>query len=74
MDQQLASGLLLLIVVAALDVWVYLDARARQGTSREVSVTIGSLRIDRAELWAALCLVLFVVCFPLYLIARRAAT
>lgn len=73
MDQQATTALVLLALVATLDLWVYLDARARQGTSREVSVTIGSLHIDRAEVWVALCLVLFVVFFPLYLVARREA-
>ena len=71
MDQQLASGLVLLVVVAALDLWVYLDARARQRRGREVSLTVGSLQIDRPEVWLALCLVLFVLFFPLYLVARR---
>ena len=61
------------LLVAALDAWVYTDARARQGTRREVTVTMGSVRIDRPEAWAAACLVLFVFFFPLYLTARREA-
>ena len=59
--------------VAAVDAWVYADARARQGTRREVTVTIGSMRVDRPEVWAAWCLGLFVLFFPLYLVARREA-
>lgn len=62
-----------LLLVAVLDAWVYVDARARQGSQLEVTVTIGSIRIDRPEVWTAGCLALFVVFFPLYLIARREA-
>ena len=61
------------LLVVALDAWVYADARARQGTRREVTVTIGSMRIDRPEVWLAWCLLLFIVFFPLYLTARREA-
>jgi cytochrome c oxidase assembly factor CtaG len=61
------------LIVAGLDLWVFFDARARQGTRREVTVTIGSMRIDRPEVWTACCLVVFVVFFPLYMVSRREA-
>jgi hypothetical protein len=73
MDQPVITGLVLILVVAALDAWVYFDARGRQGTRREVTATIGALRIDRPEMWMGWCLLLFVFFFPLYLVARRAA-
>lgn len=73
MNAHITAAVLTVLIVAALDAWVYADARARQGTRREVAVTIGAMRIDRAEMWLVWCLVLFVFFFPLYLVARREA-
>ena len=73
MDPNLAAALVPLAVVLGLDLWVYSDARARQGTRREVRARIGSLEIDRPQWWLAGCVVLFVLVFPLYLVARRAS-
>ena len=67
-----AVGLIPLLLIAAADTWVYLDARSRQGTRREVSATIVSMEIDTPLAWLAWCVVLFVVFFPVYLVARRA--
>jgi ABC-type Fe3+ transport system permease subunit len=72
-NPHIAAAVLTVLIVAALDLWVYADARARQGTRREVAVTIGSMGIDRPEMWLAWCLILFVFFFPLYLVARREA-
>ena len=60
-----------LVLVVAADVWVYADARSRQGTGREPGVRIGSLQVNTPEAWAIGCLVLFVIAFPTYLVARR---
>lgn len=68
-----ATGLIPLFVIAMADVWVYLDARARSGTRREVSATIGAMEVDTPQAWLLWCLVLFLVFFPLYLVARRAS-
>ncbi len=73
MSPNMVGAVLAVLLVAALDGWVYADARARQGTRREVTATIGSMNIDRPEVWMAWCLTLFVFFFPLYLIARREA-
>jgi hypothetical protein len=73
MDQNVTSSLLLILAVVALDVWVYCDARGRQGTRREVTASIGALHIDRPEMWMGWCLLLFILFFPLYIVARRAA-
>ncbi len=67
-----AAGVIPLLLVVAADVWVYLDARARQGTRHEVSATIGSMEIDTPQAWLLWCLVLFLIFFPVYLVARRA--
>jgi hypothetical protein len=69
----LAVALGPLILVVALSAWVYIDAKARQGTRHEVVVTIGSFTIDTPLCWLAVCVVVFVAFFPLYLVARREA-
>ena len=62
-----------LVVIVCLDVWVYMDATARAGTSREVGVRIGSFTVDSPIGWLVGCAVLFVIFFPLYRVARREA-
>lgn len=62
-----------LVLVIGADLWVYSDARSRQGTGREPGVRIGSLQLNTPEAWAIGCLVLFVIVFPIYLVARREA-
>lgn len=62
-----------LVLVVVADAWVYADARSRRGTGREPGVRIGSLQVNTPEAWAIGCLVLFVIVFPMYLIARREA-
>ena len=67
-----ALGLIPLLLIVAADVWVYVDAKARQGTRREVSVTVGSMEITTPQAWLLWCAVLFLAFFPVYLVARRA--
>jgi hypothetical protein len=71
--RDVAAPLTLLAVVIALDVWVYVDAARRQGGDREVRATVAGLTIDRSLAWLVWCLVLFVLAFPLYLVARAHA-
>ncbi|MEO7754164.1 MAG: hypothetical protein ABIS35_12210 [Terracoccus sp.] len=62
-----------LAVISALVVcvfWVLRDARANAAIGHPVTVYIGDFRIDRPEVWASACLVMWVVFFPLYLKAR----
>lgn len=65
------------IVVGALLVgvtgWVLQDARSREKEHRPVVAIVLGLTVDRPNVWAALCLVVFAVAFPLYLLARRAS-
>ncbi len=68
-----ALGLIPLLLVVAALVWVYLDAAARQGTRREVSATVASVEVDTPRAWLGWCAVLFLVFFPVYLVARRAS-
>jgi len=59
------------VVIA--DIWVYLDARARRTARNDVTATLFALEIETPEAWLLGCVVLFLVFFPLYLVARRAA-
>lgn len=69
--REVAAALVSLAVVVGLDACVYVDAARRQGTARQVSVTVaGRLTIDSPVAWLVGCVVLFVVVFPLYLVAR----
>lgn len=73
MPAPMVMGLVPLLLIVAADVWVYLDARSRQGTRREVSATVVSMQVDTPQAWLLWCVVLFVFAFPLYLTARRAS-
>lgn len=59
----------LLIGVAG---WVLQDARSHEKKHRPVTVTVLGLTVESSSDWAALCLLLFALAFPLYLVARRA--
>lgn len=63
---------LLVVVVIASDLWVLTDASrcAREGAP--VYVRIGSFTVDTPLLWFVLCLVLWILFFPLYLTSRSA--
>ncbi len=64
-------SILVLLVVLAIDVWVYADAKKRLSHGDQVSVSLGSLRVETPEAWFLGCLILWVVFFPLYLTATR---
>jgi hypothetical protein len=63
--------LVAVVVLVALDWWVYVDAQTRERARRPVEMQLGTLQIDVPRLWLACCVVLFVVFFPLYLVARQ---
>jgi hypothetical protein len=64
--------LLIGLVVVAAVVWVFQDARSHERDHRPVAVTVAGVTIEQPQIWAALCLLLFAIVFPLYLAARRA--
>ncbi len=66
----LAGPVGLLVVVVVLDVWVYLDAQARASKGRPVVASIGSLALETPGAWLLACLVLWILFFPMYLVAR----
>ena len=69
----LLIGLVPIILIVAADVWVFQDARVRANTRQEVEASVGSWRIATPETWLAGCAVLFVIFFPMYLLARKAS-
>jgi hypothetical protein len=69
-QSSLAGPLGLLVIVLAIDVWVYLDAHARAGRRRPVVASIGSFALETPATWMLACLVLWILFFPMYLVAR----
>ena len=63
---------LVLLAVLLLTVgWVYQDATSHAEAGEPVLFWSGSLRVETPAAWAAFCLLLWVVFFPLYLRARQ---
>jgi len=63
--------ILVVLVIVGTDVWLYTDARTRAGRGEPVVFSFGSIQLDSPEVWAVVCLVLWVFCFPLYLASRN---
>ncbi|HVV74772.1 MAG TPA: hypothetical protein VHC43_01970 [Mycobacteriales bacterium] len=64
------TPLLVLGLGIVIDSWVYSDAKQRLGAGRPVVFEAGSFVIDTPGAWAAGCLILWIVFFPLYLTNR----
>ena len=64
--------LALLVVVLAVDVWVFLDARRRSHAGADVVATVGPVTLSTPQQWLLGSLLLWVFVVPLYLVARRA--
>ena len=62
-----------LLVLVSFSLWVLHDARVRQANREPVVVTVLGVTISEPAIWAALCLVLFIVACPMYLVARRSS-
>lgn len=59
------------LVVVGSDYWVYLDAKANAERGRPVMMSIGSFQVSTPLTWFVACLVLWIVFFPLYIVARN---
>lgn len=70
---QLAPLVPLLVIILS-SVWVLQDARRFEREGRPVVVVVAGRTLDDPPVWAALSLVLFLIVFPMYLVARRAST
>ena len=64
------TPVVVLLIVLLTDVWVYLDANAHLARGEPVVVTIGSLSLESPVMWFAVCLVLWILAFPVYVVAR----
>jgi hypothetical protein len=73
-DLALAATFLAPVLVLALllgcSLWVLRDAGSRAAERHPVTATVLGVTIDEPFVWAGLCLVLFILAFPLYLAAR----
>ena len=65
------APLLVLALVLASMVWVAWDAMRKRSQGADVVATVGPLTLDRPERWLIACVLLWIVAFPLYLVARR---
>jgi hypothetical protein len=64
--------LAVLAIVLGADLWVYADAKRRDELGTPVVVTIGPIEVGTPTAWLIGCLLLLIIFFPLYLVARRA--
>ena len=62
--------IIVVLVIIGTDLWVFNDAKARAKRGSPVDCSVGSIRLDSPQVWAAVCLFLWVLCFPLYLASR----
>jgi hypothetical protein len=62
-----------LAVMVATAVWVYGDATASAKRGRPVTSTVGSLQLRKPVAWFFATLLLWEMCFPLYLDSRTPA-
>lgn len=70
-----SGGLMLAIlvlvgIVLATAAWVYKDATASAGRGRPVISSVGSLELGTPIAWFFACLLLWEMCFPLYIDSR----
>ncbi len=60
-----------MLILVGSDAWVFLDAQAHEQRGEPVVVTFGRYTLRSPGDWCLVCLVLWVLFFPLYMIARR---
>ena len=63
--------IIVVLVILGTDLWVYTDAKAHADKGDPVIFSVGSIRLDSPEVWAVVCLVLSIFCFPLYFASRN---
>lgn len=64
------APLVSLCIVAATDVWVYIDAERSTEQGSPVFFNLGGLRIDTPVAWLISCVVLWILFFPMYVVSR----
>jgi hypothetical protein len=71
MSPALITPFVLLAVLLLTVGWVYRDAGRHVADGEPVVLRAGTMVVTTPAAWAALCLVLWVFAFPLYLRARQ---
>jgi hypothetical protein len=71
MPPTLLTPFVLLAALLLTVAWVYQDAGHHVADGEPVVLRAGAVRVETPAAWAALCLVLWVFFFPLYLRARQ---
>ena len=70
-DMPAALGpVLVLLVILAIDMWVYADAKQRADQGAPVVVRIGAFVLETPQTWFVGCLILWIIFFPLYMVSR----
>jgi hypothetical protein len=62
--------ILVLLLVVAIDLWVYADAKAHVERGTPVLFSTGFLNVDTPAAWFFGCLLLWILFFPLYITTR----
>lgn len=62
--------MLLVVIVLATATWVYKDAKASAGRGRPIVSSVGSVQLSTPTAWFFACLLLWELCFPLYIDSR----
>ena len=65
---------IVVLVILGTAIWVYTDAMTRAEHGDPVVFSIGSIQVDSPQVWAAVCLILWIFAFPLYLASRNHST
>lgn len=62
--------LALVIIVGAIGLWVYLDAKRCADEGAPVAFRIGGFVIATPVAWLLACVVVWIVFFPMYVVSR----
>jgi hypothetical protein len=59
-----------LVVILAIDAWVYQDAKRCADEGAPVVLRVGTFVLATPTQWFVACLLLWIIFFPLYLVSR----
>jgi hypothetical protein len=64
------APLAVFLILFASAVWVYQDAQFQVRRGTPVYLSVGTFRVDTPAAWLFVCVVLWIIFFPLYVLAR----
>jgi hypothetical protein len=73
MEASLVVTLVLMVAILASDFWIYVDATAHEERGRPVIARVGALEVARPQMWLTAVVIVWVLFFPLYIVARKAS-